>query len=653
MDNIRYPSYKIQRYKNRIDNFDGGSNTLVNQARLDTKYAVEINNMYQVQDKIWKTRPGTGYYGEEITGATSIDGAHPYLKTDNTLELLAIADGKAWKSTDGGAWTEVTGATFTAGVTPYFLQINNRLYITSGTDDLCYYNGSTLQNYAPLSDPSTPTSPSRTTLTSGTYNNYYRVVAVNDVGYTNPSASLNITTNKHRDSWATNESVGFTLPTVTSATGYQIFWGEFDGEEQFLGVVVAGTTSFTDDGSLQPNPYVETPDDNTTGAPKFRSMEVSGNRIWATYDPDNPYRVYFSGTGQYLGYFSPFYGGGYIDLEKGGMSKPISVVHYRDGKGNPMITALCSSHEGRGTIFQIELTTSTIGETSFTVPAAYKIVGSIGTDASHSVVKVGDNVFFANKRGVYALRNKEQIFNVLSSDDLTAPIRNKWEGLNPAQMTSVCAYFLPPRVYFAVAEGSSNDKVAIFDFERNNWNWSWSLPVKQFLEYTESGGSTYFLGVPVTGNKLVRISENDKGDLGVSFYQSYVSPLIPVSDDYTTTARVKEAVFELGNFRGTATCEVLGMQKNKQITSIGSKEKQASSGNTGVSDDLVSDFFPSDTNDTPSVFTESSTKVKVRVNKKLYAIQYKVSANALESNYEILGVQAKGTLSPGRSPSSW
>lgn len=650
----RYSNYKVPKYFEKIDDFSGGSNTLTNQARTEKKYAIEINNLWQVQDRIWKSRPGTEYYGQAISGATNIEGAYPYLKSDNTVEIIAIGDdGKASKSSNGGAWSEVTGATFTAGNKPFFLQINNRLYITTGEDDLAYYDGSVLATYTALSNPSAGTSGSRTTLTSGSYNNYYRVVAVNDIGYTEPSASLNITTNKHRDAWATGENVYFTMPTVTNATGYQIFYGEVDGEEVYLGQIATGVSTFTDDGTLEPNPYIETPNDNTTGAPKFRSMEVSGNRIWATYDPDNPYRVYFSGTGQYMGYFSPFYGGGYIDLEKGGVNKPVSVVHYRDGKGNPLITVLCSSPDGIGTIFQVELTSLTIGETTFTVPTAYKIVGSIGADSPYGVIKAGDNVLFPTRKGVFALRNKAQIFNVLASDDLTAPIRNKWESLKGSRSPYFVAYYRPPRAFFAVSEGETNNKVAIYDFERSNWMWSWDLEVKQFFEYTGSDGITRFLYVPETGNRLIEITENASTDLGTYFYQSYISPLIPVDKDDTTLAKVKEVIFNLGSFRGTVTCEVLGLGKDKQISSLGSSTKSATVGTSGWGDDLFGEFLFGDTNDVPSVFSESTTKIRVRVNKRLYGIQFKITSVTAGTSFETLSVQGKGVLQPARSPSSW
>ncbi len=649
----RYPTIKIANYFEKINSFRGGTNTLITESRLDKKYAVESTNLLQVEDGVWQTRWGMGYYGQAIAGATYLDSATEYIKTDGTREIIAVGGGKVWKSADGGSWSEVTGATFTAGTKPYFLHTNDRLYIANGTDALAYYDGTNLTKYTALDEPVAPTGARGAGLSTTGYPNYYRVVAVNSIGYTGASASLSIPTDIKREDWdEADEYIDLTITEVTGATGYQIYWGEYDGEEVYLGSTA--TLTFRDDNSLVPNIYVETPNDNTTGAPKFRSMEISGNRFWATADPENEYRVYGSGVGQYFGFFSILYGGFYIDVEKGGRNKPVAVIHYRDGKGNPMITVLCSSPDGYGTIFQIELTTATIGDTSFIVPSAYKIVGSIGADSTDAVIKAGDNVLFINKKGVYALRNKEQMFNVLATDDLSAPIRNQLEGLNGSLVSTATGYYKSPMAIFSVPVGSTNDRTCIFDFERQNWNWAWNIGFKHLFEYTDSGGVTRLIGVPTSGNQLVELSDAYTNDLGTPFYQSYISPLIPVSKDYTDLAKVNEVVFELGDFRGSLTLEVIGLMKNKTVQSLSSTEYSSTTGSSGMSDEWVSDEpLVGDATDAPETFTESTVKKVVRVKKKVYALQFKVYSTSGDTRFTLLGIQAKGILIPSKSPSRW
>ncbi|RMD45207.1 MAG: hypothetical protein D6831_03850 [Aquificota bacterium] len=638
----------------KLDRFRGGSNTLLNPARLRKDFAVEINNLWQVQDGIWKTRPGRAYYGQEITGVSLIDGAWEYEKSDGTREIIAIAGGYAWKSQDGGSWTQLTGTTFTIGARPYFIQIGSKLFIANGTDPLAYYDGTNLNTYSGLSNPSAAPTTTRTGLTAGSYSNYYRIQATNEIGETLPSPSVNVTTNKPRSQWDTSNYITLSWSAITGAKGYQVFWGEFDGEETLIAETTSTTFNDYGETTYPHNPYIETNDDNTTQAPLFKSMEISGNRLWATGNDNAKWRVYFSGTGQYFvsPAFSPFYGGGWIDLEKGGKNKPVAVAHYRTGKGDPIITVFCSSADGNGTIFQIELTTITIGSVTATVPAAYKIVGSVGADAPSSVVKVYDNVFFANKKGIYALRNKQQMFNVLANDDLTAPIRNMFESINQDKISDIVAYFKPPRVYFSFTVGSENDTTAIFDMERGNWTWKWTFGAKQFFEYTDNNGRTHFLVVPSSGNKLVELSENYEDDFGSPFYQSYISPLIPIDKDMTVMAKIKEVVYELGKFKGSAIIEILGVTKNKQVVSLATKTVETQIGTSGWGSDLFSDFLFSTTNSTPQTYIYDTIKKKLKVNKKLYAIQFKIYTTN-KATFEILGMQAKGYLLPKRAPSTW
>ena len=215
-------------------------------------------------------------------------------------------------------------------------------------------------------------------------------------------------------------------------------------------------------------------------------MEMSGNRIWATGDPDNPYRVYFTGVGQYLGFFSPFYGGGYIDLEKGGRETPVRVVHYRKGSGDSMATVLCSSPDGLGSIWQVDINSNTVDNFTFAIPMAYKIVGSIGSNATFSVVKAKDNIGFANTKGVFFLRNKPQMLNILTTDETSQPIRPDYRSLNQSQIGNLCAYYYEGKIFFSASEGSTNDIIFIYDLERNNWTYKWSRGVKRFFEYLET-----------------------------------------------------------------------------------------------------------------------------------------------------------------------
>lgn len=638
-----------------IRDFKGGYNSLIDEARLSSKFATAALNLIQVQDGLWQTRWGRDYYGEAISGESSILGATEYIKEDGTREIVAVGGttGKIFKSTDGGSWTQIGTQTLTTGHQVYFLQIKHHLYIANGVDDLLRYDGSTIQEYTQLSAPTNVAVTRGSGLTSGSYNAYYQITAVNDVGETTASAEVPITVDKERDSWnvSANEYLDISWDAVTGANRYNVYYSDESGYEVFLATTT--TNSYRDDGTAQPNDLLEVPDDNTTAAPKFKTMELSGNRIWATGNPDQPYRVYFSGVGQYLGAFSPWYGGGWVDLEKGGRDTPVSVVHYRTGKGDPIATILCSSPEGLGSIWQISLSAVTVNDVSFSVPLTYKIVGSIGSNAPLSVVKARDDIIFANKRGVFALRNKEQMFQVLATDEISQGIRPDYRSLNQAKLNDIAAYYYDGKVFFSAAEGDSNDMIFILDLERQNWNWKWTFGVRQFFEYTDNDGRTHFFYVPTTGNKLVEISDKYLGDFGQPFYQMYLSPLLGVSKDKTDVFKLKEALVELGRPRGSITFEVLGIASDGAVTTLGTRTISDTVSNSGFSYDLFSDFLLSDSEGTPEVYTQASVKKVIRIRKKIYNLQFKVSANAADTQFTLLGLQAKGTVLPKRAPFNW
>jgi len=91
-----------------IKDFKGGSNLLLDEARLKLNESKQATNLIQVEDGLWKTRWGTAYYTAELP--FTCDGAKEYVTASGTTELIAVAGGHVWKSIDGGSWTEIEEA---------------------------------------------------------------------------------------------------------------------------------------------------------------------------------------------------------------------------------------------------------------------------------------------------------------------------------------------------------------------------------------------------------------------------------------------------------------------------------------------------------------------------------------------------------------
>lgn len=668
---------KIKDLLLTIDDTSGGSNSLVDEARMDRKFAVDATNLMQVQDGLWKTRWGTSYYGQDL--AANPDGASEYVKSDGTTELIAVANGKAYKSTDGGTWTEITGATFTAGIQCYFLQLGgwdtttnvykSYLYIVNGTDVMVRYNGSTLETYTGITEPANlGASLVASGLTSGTYTYYAQVTALNEIGETVGSTEASITTNKVRDSWVTTtDKVHWYWDSSANATRYQLYLSDQSGFETLL--VNTDQTNFVDDGSTEINPYVETPDDNTTTAPKFKSLAISNNRMWATNNANDMYKVYFSGTGKQIGTFSDFYGGGWINLEKGGREIPVSVKHYQSGTGDGRATVLAKTPDGHGAVWQLQISTATVGDTTFSVPSATKVVGSWGTESLAGVVATNNDIAFPNRKGWFTLGPEKQYYGILRTKEISSNIRPYWRSLLGSGISGIAAYFYDAKIFISVPTATGgNNRIIIYDTERGNWSTDWSIGAKQFLEYTDSSNNTHFLYLPNSGTRLIELSENYLNDLGTAFNQSYISPLLPVSENKTDIMNLRQAIVELGRPRGVVKFQILGVGKDNNFTTLATTTISNFGSNTGIGTDALGEQLMGETQantsggagswaiyltDSPSTFSQSTVKKALKKRAKIYALQFKVSSTTADTDFTILSLQAKGKLVPRRLPSAW
>jgi len=440
-----------------IDDFGGGSNSLIDESKMPTKFAVDATNMIQVQNGLWKTRWGSQNYGQELPA--EIDGAQEYIRSDGTTELIAVSGGLAYKSTDSGSWSPISGATFHPGSQCYFLQLggydssnnfHNYLYIANGDDYLTRYDGTSLTTYSALAAPTgLAASLAASGLVSGSHVYYGQVTALNAVGETVGSNEASITTNKLREDWnSASDIMDWNWSPVTGATRYQLYISNTQGYEAFL--ASTDTTSYRDNGSIPINPYVQVPYDNTTQAPRFVSMCTSNNRIWATNYSGDRYKVYFSGTGRNIGAFSDFYGGGWINLERGGREIPVAVRHYQSGTGEGRATVLCRTPDGRGAVWQINIISATVGDVSFSIPSATKVVGSFGSDSISGVVVVDNNIAFPNKKGWFNLGQQQGFFNILRTSEVSSNIRPYWRSLIGSKVQGITAYYYDAKIFISV-----------------------------------------------------------------------------------------------------------------------------------------------------------------------------------------------------------
>lgn len=659
----KLPPTKQQIVNMRLEKFNGGLITLIDESLLAPTAVKVAKNLMQTQDGRWSTRWGTDYYGTTLGG--TIEGADRYVSGGSSHLVVVVQNGDGTSSVkrstnDGATWSTCSGGTLTSGYKPYFLQINNYLYIANGIDALHRYDGSTvLLTYVALSTPGTVTPSRGSGLSAGSFTNFYKVSAVNTVGETIASAEASMTTDVARNNWkndptsADTQYIDLDWADVAGAIRYLIYYSDASGEEVLLDNVTV--SSYHDNGKADVASTVFAPTANTTTGPTFGPMEISGNRIWGTKDPNNSWRVYWSGTTPAPGNFSPIYDGGYVDLELGGAEMPQRIVHYRDGKGGSFATVLTSDPEGNGSIWQIDLQTVTVGNFQYTQPVPVKIVGSTGTIAPLSVVKVRNDIMFFNRKGFFTLGSKAQMLNLLSTDEISSNIRPDIRALTGTALGNVAGYYYDAKVFYSVpSDGSSvNNAIYVNDTERRNWSGPWSFGVERFLGYADTGGDNHLLAVPVSGSQLMEISSGINGDLGVAFNTQLVTGLLPVADDRTLFAKIRRAYIELSQPVGPITFTVLGTQRHKVFQGFKPLTIEDTVSNAGFDTFGFSTNPFDDTSLIPTAFSRSTIKKYLKIQKKLNNIQFEITTNTFNAAYTLLTLQAKGFVVEGRDPSDW
>lgn len=644
------------------DKFDRGVISLIDQSKLPKNALKEADNIILAEDGSPEIRPGLGWYGTSAAPSGVLDGGAAFINDDanETSHLVQVIGGKIYRSVDDGAtWQQATGATFTSGKKARVTQANDVLYIYNGWDNIIRYNGTTsLDTYVALPTP-TGNNPTKTGLAGTTIYTYrYRVAAVNNIGYTLASPAKTIGVDRARTSFDSTNFVTFTWAAVTGAVRYDIYVGLTDGEEAYIGSVEGQSTTTYQDrtGAIEQVANI-VPDSNTTQGPRVGDMAVIGTRIYATADRDFPYRVWISGAGRYMGMFSSAYDATYIDLQKGGLFKPIKVEDYRDGKGTPLATVWCRSKDGTGCVWQGSLESFTVGTITFPVPNFYKLPGSRGSDAPMSIINVLNDYFYYNSQAIYNLGSRAQFMNLLSTDEASANIRPDVRRINPAASSGIAAHFDEAKLYFSVPyESSSNNATIMYDTERKAWlPRAFNVGFEQFFTYVDNAtGQRHTLCWKPGDDKFTEISKKYRGDYGQPFYTSLMTGLVHINPrNRMEFMWIEEAEFEFANVEGEINLELSAITRSGGFEFIRRRKIKPEKMSYSWGTFAWTTRKWTDTSHAAASYSEPSLKRYFSVQEDINAYQYRIQTNSLNSQYTLRTLQVNGTRSEAGKPREW
>jgi hypothetical protein len=643
-----------------LDSFKRGVVTLIDESRLPKNALKEAINIFLYEDGQAGPRPGVGWYGAVMPNGSEIRG-FDYFDFSGVVHLVAVAGGVVYRSTnDGSSWTACTGGTLTTTAVVNMNQNGNYLYLTTGLDNMLRYDGTTvLQSFTALATPGTPTA-TKTGLAATTYNYYYKVSAVNQVGFTAASAKATASVSLTRDAWDTTTNyVTNTVAAVAGATRYDWYLSEDDIDYFYLGS--STTTTFKDDGSYVVVPTTKAPTQNTTQGEKYEELTNVGSRQYGVRNRDNRYRIGFTGTDVYAGAFSYAYGGGYVDWQTGGKLIPVKAADYRDGKGTPYATIWCSSADGQGATLQMSIDSLSVGDVTIDVPSIYLLPGSRGTPAPGSVVNVLNDYMFYNSQAFYNLGSRAQFLNLLSTDEASANIRPTVKQITTSAESGIASVYSDAKVYFSIPLGSTtNNYTAIFDTEQKAWlPQAFTLGFKKFLRYTSTGsdGSKIqrLLAIKPGDNQLSEISAGIQGDYGQPFATSLITGLFSTTKNRFDFQFTEEAELEFSNPQGTINVELVGTERNRGFGVIKSLPVNIQGSVTNVGWDTFGwDVMRwDDTSVVPDTYSESSVKRYFPVQKEMNTVQWHITTQSLDSRYITRTLQTWGTETLSGKPRAW
>lgn len=674
---IRQP-LKISGQKPRVSRanlteWKGGYNAFLDSVRQSKNALVTAKNLILDQDGVPKRRPGTRNFGDPLTGV--IDADSTFARYDKERKRLieyniAIMDGKVYTSESAKDWMVADGnVELTVGSPASLLAIDDKVLIGNGVDSLAYYDASTnkVDIIEAIDNPDTPSLTRSDDLSDGNITCRYQVTAINAVGETTANVAASISVNKQRSTWqnttgtdSKSQNITLEWSNVEGAIRYNIYYSDAPGQTYYIDSIGASDgekTTYIDEARSTQNLSLPIPEENGTAGPKLAELSYSDNRVFGVLDPDHPYRVHWGGLADNLLAFNWYFGGGWVDIGRGGDQIPTKVKSYRDGKGEPINTIFMTDASGVGEQFQVTLSTITTGEATAVVPMLARVIGSYGTPAPGSVVEAQNNLFYINKYAVNTTGAKADIYNVLSTDEVSLAMRPLVRSINTKYLSKAQAVFLAGKIYFAVPYGSTdNSEIWILDLELKAWIRQWTIPAKKLIIYTGEDGVQRLLYRPSSvaeeDSYLVEISDSFDDDNGQEFDVEMETPLIQWDASHMQFQRVKKVYIELLKSIGPLDIEISGAMKNKEVKLLRSYHIGKNEHWAGLDDQLWDEFEFDDAPTKPTSERSNYVKRVMKVRKTLNNIQFKIKAKS-HTDWCLSVISIYGIPKNVSDPSRW
>jgi hypothetical protein len=647
------PNPKIQRKS--IRNWLKGTVTAFDDGRTPEEGLRSSNNLILTQDGTLRPRPSLMQYGPQPTG-TILGEIYEFVQTlsndtDNWMISVQNVAGTAKVYVAKGedsVWTVANGKTYDVDAPCHFLQVDDKVLVMNGEDNLSYFDISTVSGsptvvpFTALSTPGAPT-PTKTGLAtpSTPFTYYYRITANSTIGETAAGAAGSVAVSKLREQWDTTTNyVTVTWSSVASATSYNVYVGSASGDE-FLIASGINALSIIDSGTALYPPDVNRPAPlaDSTAGPKVKRAATINGQVFMVGDKDSPRYVRYGGQDDYILDFSPVNGGGWVELGRGSKDFPVAVKPFRDGKGNAQITVLCRSTNGLGKRYLLTPNSVTYGEVIIDFFQVTEDNGQDGTDSPDAIVLYNDSLWYPSRGGFKTTGTKPQLQNLLSTDRVSNTIQDSIRNLRTTAMDKAVGLGFEGRIYFALPVGSdSNNEIWVLDLDRQGaWMKPWNISAEWMWLYNDNTtGATHFC--ILQGNVIYEFAttyNQTTNDDGVAFTTSATSGLVKFSEDGMVWGKVIDVTFFVQRPAGQITVAVAGKTEDASLASVGTEDYVSTSSIAGWSELGWGEFGWSEVVDVPVRYGDQNKPVVIEVDETCQWITWEIRSTGVGVDFQL------------------
>lgn len=602
--------------KGTVTAFDAGR-TPINGLRASS-------NLMLDQDGTLRPRPSLVRYGTQPVG-TVLGDMFEFVKMNGIIPENWIATvqnvagtAKVYVSKDGASWQVCNGKTYDITKPCHFLQVDDKILVMNGADNLSYLNIPTL-SVVPFVALTTPSAPTATKNPAGsatflltTFTYYYKITANSTVGETAASPSGSVQVGLQRDVWDSgNNNVNITWSAVPGAQSYNVYIGTVSGQEVLVARGINGL-SWRDDGSMVTDITTPAPLGDTTAGPKVTRGKVINGQVFLTTDTDNLRYVRYGGIGQSVLDFSPFNGGGWVEVARGTKEFPVKVESFRDGRGNPQITVLCRGTNGSGKryILSPNSTTTDAGIINF-----FDLIednGQDGTDSPDGVLLYRDALWYPSREGFKTTGTKPQLQNILSTSTVSETISKDIPTLNSQYMDKCVGLAYQQRLYWALPVGATtNNEIWVMDLQRGGaWMKPWNIAASAMTLYNDNSGTTHFL--ILSNNVIYELTQAQATmDDTIAFPTNATSGFLKATENGLDWMKIIDVTFVLLRPQGSISFSISGRTEDGQLAGLGQGQFDPSASIAGWSEAGWGGFGWSNMPEVPTQYGDAARYITV------------------------------------------